>query len=970
MGLTVVTYGGGEVLKNVFDAIAMLMHGKSGGLLHPICVICGSIGGFIAVSKALLSGAAEQLISRFALPFIAIAGLLCVPTTTLRVEDVLKDRSYTISHVPLFLARFAELASSIGYQLTVALEKVMHVPQEISYNKTGMIFGADTYLSLGRYQINDADLEHNLRRFCKQCVLYDIALGRYSVEELKKSTDLWKFLTDHTSKTRMVQYTPPGQKSTPKTTRLLTCEEAMKAMAPFFECAKGFYSKQELFRCLPLTFQALTGIQQEQEGLIGQQLMMQVLTDEYSGSEFAAARAHAQQRSTYEVMGALAGKSLVVMRIVLEALIYASFIFVLPMTLLPHGLKFLSSWMWLTVWIQLWPPFYSTLNYIMQTVAQSQSSGLFGGLQSCQCGLSLFTSAGLRSLNADIYALSGYLAASIPFLSWAILKGGVGSFIHLAGAMMTPAHAASTSAGAEQATGNYSLANASYGNLSYQNATAMQENYAPSLSTGYVTTNDGSSSMTFAAQETMLRQANSDLRTNIFGDASSSWASQHACQAAESIVDSHQKSFAQSVATHGREIADFSSHVSEGMNFGTSHSTREAYEMQESARYFESLAENLSEQHGFSQRESLDLLMSGGVAGRLGLNLGVCRFGTDMESKLSSHRTSSRDDILNSVETLSSGEDFQAHFQKIQGGTKGESFNQLGDEGKRIALGVNRSFDDVMNAQRAHTISKQFSTQLTDSLTESDNVSLAQRDNLNQEFVEWAQNRYADWGGASRVDTILRSGSSQEKGDLVGEFVEHKRSEAIRPSSGYMRGQFRDENNRPSESWSKQVGAVEAWAESGFGRSTLDTQASVDPAIDAGMQAHFEMRREEIVLDAQKKNLVEGKVAGKGEGVQHSYEGKQNMVGAHLPKEEQSRERVGERYESESERIDEQLQRRGDRALVVGALKGVERKGGGVIANVSKEPPPLVAKHVGHPRIQMEQSVADLRLSRPKRRKG
>lgn len=942
MSLTVVTYGGGEVLKNIFNAIAMLMNGQSSGLLHPLMVICVSIGGFVAVSKAFFSQAAEQFLSRFMIPCVAIAGLLCVPSTTVQVEDVLKDRSYKIDHVPLFLARFAELASSVGYQLTVAIESVMHVPQEVSYNKTGMIFGADTYLNLSRYQINDADLEQNLRKFCKQCVLYDIALGRYSVDDLKKSSDLWKFLSENTSKTRMIQYTPPCQKISPKESCLLSCRDAMKAMDPFFKCAKDFYLKQEVFRSLPLTFQALTGIQREQEELISQQLMMQVLTDEYRGNEFAASRAHAQQRNTYEVMGALAGKSLVVMRIVLEALIYASFIFVLPMTLLPHGFRFLSSWMWLTVWIQLWPPFYAILNYIMQTVAQGQSA-IF--LQGCGCcGLSLFTSAGLQSLNADIYALAGYLSASIPFLSWAILKGGVGSFIHLAGTMMAPAQAAATSAGAEQATGNYSLANASYGNLSYQTATAMQENFSPSFSSGFMTTNQGSSSMTYAGEETMLRQANSDLRTNVFGDRSSSWASQYACQTAESVADGYQKSFAQSVSTHGRELADFSSHVAQGQNFGDSLSSREGFETQASARYFENLAENLSEQYGLSQKESMDLLMAGGVSGRVGMNLGICRFGGDMESKLSNHRTSSRDDILSSVEMLSSGEDFQKHFQRIEGATRGDTFSELNDEGQRLALGANRSLDRVMTTQQAHNVSKQLVSQLSGSLSESDSLALGQRENLNQEFVGWAQEKYANWGGVNRVDELLRSGSRAEKQELIDGFLEHKMEQYSKPDNDYLGQKLASFNENPIEGWGDQWKVEKERVQNGYEDSKLKIDIEPDPIAYQAIKVHDAKEREKLISDARKEGLIPGEAAKQGALLESRYNERMEEVNSHLPEEQLHYGRVREQYQTESGRIEDRLADRNNGALTIGAVKGPNRsseRSRGMIGNYVASDPPL-----------------------------
>jgi conjugal transfer mating pair stabilization protein TraG len=128
--------------KNIFNAIAMLMNGRQGGLIQPLMIIAMSIGTLWAVTKAFFS-AANSFISQFILPLIAIIGLLMVTTSTVHIEDVLRDNSYKVNHVPFLLAKMAEIQSSIGYQITRAIEKTMHVPDDTSYNSTGMLFGAD-----------------------------------------------------------------------------------------------------------------------------------------------------------------------------------------------------------------------------------------------------------------------------------------------------------------------------------------------------------------------------------------------------------------------------------------------------------------------------------------------------------------------------------------------------------------------------------------------------------------------------------------------------------------------------------------------------------------------------------------------------------------------------------------------------------------------------------------------------------
>lgn len=767
MGLTIVTYGGGEILKNIFNAIAMMMNSRHGGLIQPLMIISISIGTLWAVSKAFFASSAQTFLSQFVLPFIAIIGLFMIPTATVHIEDVLKDRSVTVEHVPFLVAKFAELSSSIGYQITKAVETTMHVPDDISYSSTGMIFGADTAMDISRYKITNADLDKNLRTFCRQCVLYDLHLGRYSIDELKKSTDLWKFLEDRTSKVRMIKYTPIGKQNTDKKNLIseyLSCKDALKKMAPYFEQEKRYYAQLDICKNLPLTFQALTGMQKNAEELISQQLMMNLLGDEYNGNNFSKARAYLQQRNTYQVLGSLASSSLVTLRAVIEALIYAAFIFILPLSVLPGGFKFITTWIGLVLWIQLWPPFYAILNYIMQSVAHGYAETILHGISGARQGLSFFTSIGLHNLQQDIYALSGFLAASIPFITYAILKGGVSSFVHLAGSMMGPAHSAATTAAGEQTTGNYSFGNTSFGQMSYKSTAGLQTNLAPSLSGGFFHENSGVSSATYSSDEHILKQSNSELRTSLFSDDSISQSLQTSKMHAQSATDSAQKNYSEGVSSHSRNLADLSNHLANSENHSSGISQREAYDLQESARYVQNVAENWGKQYGLGSKASLDTF--------IGVGLDFLGNG----AKLSTHLGSHKEEALSSANNLFKNEEFQKHFQRLQDISSSEAYGSLDETGKRLVESCSQSFEQMQNSGRSFQIAQSDLNQLSENATWAEQNSHLIRRSLNQDFINWATNKYASSGGFSRVEEIITKGDIGTQGALVSDFINHLRS--------------------------------------------------------------------------------------------------------------------------------------------------------------------------------------------------
>lgn len=746
MSLTICTYGGGEILRNIFNSIAIL---TGGDLMRSLMIIGVSCGAFWTISKAFFSQKAEAFMVQFLLPALAVTGLLMLPKTSVHIEDAYTNAPYKVDNVPWIIARPAELISTLGYQLTTAIESAMHVPNDLSYNKTGMVFGAETALDMRKYRLTNAVLEQNLKRFAKQCVFYDIALNRYSLDQLKKSTQLWQFLENNSSKVRVIPYADPLDPKKPMT--YLSCQNAVKTMSPIFAKEKQYYALQDITKHLPLTFQALTGLQKNAEELISQQLMMQVLDGELGSDNFAKSRAYIQQNSTYSLLGSLASNSLVTMRAILEAIVYASVVIVLPMSVLPGGLSFISNWLWMVVWLQLWPPFYAIVNYILQIVARSKTQAIFMGLSQNEKGLSFFTNSGLAHLHEDIFAMTGYIAMLVPFISYAVVKGGVSSFIHLSSSLMNPGQSAASTAASEQTSGNYSFGNSSFGQVSYRNATSLQQNQAPSLSSGFFTENQGNLSATYTADETLLRQGSSDLRWGISSDTAITESFQKAQQSSEAFTESKQKSYMESVSTCGKYLSDLSSHLSQSENFQEGISSREAYDVMQSARYLQNQAHNLSQQYGISEHESMTALFGGNsIAG------GVTH-----------SKNTTTDELANSALSFSNSKEFQQNVQKLTDFARSQAHNTLNDEGVRLAFGTTQSFDEVSNAQQQYQSALSHSKQMSETASWAQQNTQMIRKSLNQDLVNWASKEV----GYDESKRILLNGNDDERALLVGNFI-------------------------------------------------------------------------------------------------------------------------------------------------------------------------------------------------------
>ncbi|PJD94528.1 MAG: hypothetical protein CK425_11135 [Parachlamydia sp.] len=759
--LTIHTYGGGEILYKVFNALALLFN-SSGGPIQPLAMIVASIGGVWAISKAFFSSP-DTFFQTYLLPLIVIPGIFMIPTSKVHIEDVLVNTSYTVDRVPLFLAKFSEIVSSIGYTLTTSIEKVMHSPNDAKYSATGMIFGSEVSFDISRYKIANADLEQNLRSFSKQCVLYDLAFGRYSMDDLQKTTDLWKLLKDNTSNIRMIHYRDP----TTKKSSYLPCSKALVQMEAIFEGERKYLSNSDLIKNLPMTLQVLTGLQKQKEEEISQQLLMlNLLAGDFSAGQFAKSRAQTQQRNTYLTLGSLASSSVVTLRTVIEVLIYVSFIFVVPLSLFPGGVKLIISWAWLVIWIQLWPPLYAVLNYIMQISAKAKAAWIFGGLSEAEKGLSFFTSVGLENLNNEIYALSGFLALSIPFIAQYILQGGTQSLVNLTGSLMSPLHSASNAAAAEQTSGNYSFANTNVGQLSYENSSAFQKNFSPSISSGFMTEHKGDHSSTYTANGIFLDQKSSNLRTSYFSDENMVENLQKAHQHSQTSVESDQKNYMESCSKHLRAMGDITEHLSKAESYNESHSTGQRGDVHESAKHLWNEAENFGQNYNISTREGLDLLVGASN-------------GWFLDTKISHHDSSNKDELLSAAKNITNSEDFQAHFQKVKDFAATEAHSVLNDEGTRIVEGYTRTLDEVYSSQEQYQASLSKMNQVSENLSWAESHSQSIKQSLNQDFMNWANQKYSAQGGYTYVSEILNSPESRpEKEMFSNEFIQFVREES------------------------------------------------------------------------------------------------------------------------------------------------------------------------------------------------
>ena len=782
MEYAITTYGGGEILWGVLNAITVLVNSGSGSVFTALVRLGLLIGGFAAIMGAVFKQNPLVFVRDWLLPFTLILNILFVPTTTVWVIDPVSKTHEKIDHVPWALGAFAGTVSEIGHVLTQKIENVFSLPDDLTYQKNGLLFASRLMMHARDIQIVNEETRENMREFVGQCVVYDALLGsKYSVEDLKTSTDLWGLISFKASPARSFIYRAPKEpgKSRPKT-EIITCEQGVARFKALWqkECElviskfaqKLFGSggsgksklesalmRREILSNLPAAHGFLLNASRSAEAVIQQQMMMAALVDgiEYKSTSlgnapnFAARRAYLQQRTTYQTLGEMAGESLPIMKNVLEALSYAVFLFVIPLALLPAGFRILSSWAGVVLWIQMWAPLYAVLNFIMTLTARARVSGLGESLVSgTENGFSLANAVNIYNLNADMSAMAGYLAMSIPFISHALVKGGVGAFVHLASHLGNITQGAASQAASEATTGNYSFGNTSLGTHHLNTMQAHQSNTLASWQAGGFRQSDGQvEEITTASGGRILNVSSSQLPTSITSTESDTNMLSRQASLAATAAENQSVAASKSEAEGWRAAHDLSMHQSRGSSVSTGLSQSENAHYSKAFNTISSSVESFAKSHGFSDAQSSQILASARVGlpfkelieKIVGVDAGV-GWNANSDAKRQeaydhAKNMTQQSDYREALDTAASyGRESRSSHQDEATKRYGESMNANLERAQQYRQEASASYQKAQSFNEAVSLTRQNSTTLTR--------------NLNQEYVDWLPNQSINGRGA------------------------------------------------------------------------------------------------------------------------------------------------------------------------------------------------------------------------------
>lgn len=486
MEFEIITYGAGPYLDNVFNGIAGLT--KSDG--YDTILNIALVAAILLVSYYSLLKGNILILSKWFLTYILTYSMLFAPKANVIIIDrIYADSPRIIKNVPVGIAGLAHFSSHIGDALTRLFEATFSAPDDVKYHKTGMLMASTMIEKTAYLPLMDENFARNLRSFIHQCVVYEAMRGnKYTVDDLKKSNDIWDLVSKNASKAHAFPYN----------NEIISCKAGAQILSQEWneqiKRTKATYSNQYYQKAdtsliekgiflshLPGAYSYLLGISKTAEEILHQQLMIQSLIDgvdsfaSETGSvaalqQFAASRAKIQQHTSYTVVGQLALEKLPLMRAIFECLLYGIFPLVFLLFLLPQGGSVLTLYVKALFWVHSWGPIFAILNVFFSYAAKFAT--ISAATTSSGVGLCLETLPGIYDVNAKIAAFAGFMSSFIPILTWSVFKNGPGVLANISASLFGINQSSAMNAADEITTGNMRYGNADFGNHSLNNTHA------------------------------------------------------------------------------------------------------------------------------------------------------------------------------------------------------------------------------------------------------------------------------------------------------------------------------------------------------------------------------------------------------------------------------------------------------------------------------------------------------------------
>ena len=494
----VYAFGNGSVLANILTGASVML--QPGGAYYEFIVFTALTGiivlAFIASHSA---GGARKMIASF----IVLAAILSVGIRTtgdVVIQDEVNGTTNTVRNVPSLLFLPVAVVTTVGHNLTHTLETYYSIPSDLNLQTGGFNIANSLIQASTKITVTDPLFRATMEQFSENCIIPGIASGRVSAYDLIHATNLFgtgsplanvpqspltNVFTDQNPAGVLVACGPGGAQpgtSAANTTPAVTATNAYDYISSYLGSIGSNYTSAGAYTNTPIfgfmTAASLANAQTQLSGgvmtsngaaSIEQAAAINVMNPSLNAaavasgnSQMVTAMSLAQGETTQKTGWVTAGLMFQNLSGYIYAVLQAFMIAISPLVVAAlffpgAGLGIAKNYLQVTIWLALWEPMLSIVNYLVTLF----SAGPFGSSLGQYAGYTLMNMPAVSEQTANMTAAAGFLAASVPIISWGLVKGGM-AFTEFISKGMGASLAAA--AAQEAATGNISLNNQSYNN--------------------------------------------------------------------------------------------------------------------------------------------------------------------------------------------------------------------------------------------------------------------------------------------------------------------------------------------------------------------------------------------------------------------------------------------------------------------------------------------------------------------------
>ena len=808
---TIYAYWDAQQIKYVLDAVAMLTSMSDYTGLMKVFAIFGL---FVAVATTFVKARGEDAAIYMLMLAIWYVGLFLPKKDVVVVDVAGGSGTYTVANVPLGLAVFASAESHIGYWLTKVSETVFALPGDISFEKTGFMFGSRAIKDRQSVRFYDPNLVSSLTNLTKDCVYPELNNNGPFFDQIMKSGDIWADIAPQMNPGLLVQV----YDNAAGVYKVVGCDQAwsyidaqinphvsndilprlgrmLNPSSPTSAAASALVAAQ-----LPAVDNFIFGVSQTAQESIKQAAMINLIADstvfvpQMIGDTTSAqvalstAMASASANSSYRTMAKIAESSMPLIRNAIHIVILALFPIVMLLIIVAgsKGGLVLKTYLMALLWINLWAPVYAALNFFTSWYATLGAKAAVDGMNP----LSYASHQALMHSMISDQGVAGILTLSVPVIAYMLTNVSAASFTSVISGVMSPANSSAQAAGAQVGTGNISAGNTQWGNVtmgnwSANNRSADQWNTAPTNRHGsgvnQAVGSDGSMISTFGNGQfpSVLNRAGtvSDL-----GEVGGMVGTVVATQAQTLSKNSFQQAGEASAARSSSLTAAYDKAQSFLQSAGSS--TRVGSDagvgsIAQFAQTYESAMNTASKWDAgikLSDTEKQQLLKEVSANFGAGVNVGALSAGVRASLKHAAASESQIQSVLDSARSYAESSGFKDQLNKAQSFNNTISTSTGSESARRASSEIRASLSDADRAEHAQRVSL--------SQAEAyERVASETRSGEGRAQADLSNFIVAQLGGAARANTALGSRDTAGQLALVDGYIK----EWVQNQAGLMR---------------------------------------------------------------------------------------------------------------------------------------------------------------------------------------